>query len=215
MVSVKDNPTRNARQRELEMQRKKEEKAKSLFEMFASEYEKLTGEKPLIAHKRKQNSKVAFAQIIQHNIQVLAENNYLTQAEESFLFKISAYLDFKTNVIVEREFKNRSKKEDEELFPQVATVNYIANLLGIHRTNTSKLMNSLKKKGILGTAETGMTTDDGRVCTSRTWFVNPNIMYCGDKSEIDKTVQMIFKDALKNITLKDGKKIKLPIRLFL
>ncbi|GAB6486237.1 hypothetical protein bcgnr5384_56380 [Bacillus cereus] len=214
MSKALNDATKNARKRELESQRKKEEKAKSLFEMFASEYEKLTGEKPMIAHRRKQNSKVAFAQIIQHNIQVLAEYNYLTQAEESFLFKISGYLDFKTNVIVEREFKNKSKKEEDEDL-QVASVNYIANLLGIHRTNASKMMNSLKKKGILGTGETGMMTEDGRICTSRTWFVNPNVMYCGDKSEIDKTVQIIFKDALKNITLKDGKKIKLPIRLFL
>jgi len=183
---------------------------------FEELYEALNGEKPTIYTKKNQNSKVAFAQMIQHNIQVLTENGYLTQAQKAFLFDISGYVDFKTNIIVERDYKNLSKKEKEEdAVPDAATISYIAKLLGLSREQTSRIMNDLKRKGILATAETGMTTDDGRVCSARTWFVNPNIMYCGDKSDIDRTVQYIFKDSLKNIVGKDGAKIKLPIRLFL
>lgn len=201
------------RKRELERQAKKEEAAKSLFEQFSDEYKKLTGEEPAIYHKKKQNSKVAFAQIIQHNVQVLVENEYLTNAEKSFLIDVSGYLEFKTNCIVEKETKN--KKADEDIMPKTASVSYMSRILDCSRTTASNLMNDLKDKGVLATAETGMITETGRVCTSRTWIMNPNIMFCGDKTDIDPLLQRIFKDSLKNITGKNGKKIKLPVRLFL
>lgn len=188
--------------------------AATILDAFRETYKEVTGKDIDFYEKKSQNRKVAFVQFMQHNIQTLVENDYLTTAQESFLFKISGYIDFKTNIIVERDYKNRKKKDTYEL-PKVATISYIANLVGLHRTNASKIMNQLKEKGILGTAETGMVTEDGRNCTSRTWLVNPNIMYCGDKADIDMTVQLIFKDALKNIKNKDGKKIKLPIKLFL
>lgn len=38
------------------------------------------------------------------------------------------------------------------------------------------MINSFIEKGVLAVVESGMTTEDGRICTSRTWFVNPNIM---------------------------------------
>ena len=44
----------------------------------------------------------------------------------------------------------------------------------------------------------GTTTEDGRICTSRTWFVNPNIMCCSPKDGVDKATQKIFKNSLKN-----------------
>ncbi|MGE7875536.1 hypothetical protein [Bacillus paramycoides] len=189
--------------------------AASLFEAFKEEYREITGKDIDFYEKKSQNRKVAFVQFMQHNIQTLVENDYLTTAQESFLFKISGYIDFQTNIIVERDYKNSRNKKNEADLPKAANINYIADLVGIHRTNASKLMNQLKEKGILGTAETGMVTEDGRICTSRTWFVNPNVMYCGDKADIDKTVQFIFRDALKNIKDKNGKKIKLPVKLFL
>lgn len=50
-------------------------------------------------------------------------------------------------------------------------------------------MNDLFKKGILGVAEAGITTEEGRNCTSRTWFVNPNILCCGPKDKIDRATR--------------------------
>ncbi|MEX5523519.1 MarR family transcriptional regulator, partial [Bacillus cereus] len=47
-------------------------------------------------------------------------------------------------------------------------------------------------KGILAVAESGMTTDDGRICSSRTWFVNPNILCCSPKDGVDKATMKIF-----------------------
>lgn len=207
-----DNAEKNARKRELSKASEYEEKKANLLEQL----KELTGEEHVVYKKKAQNARVAFAQVIQHNVQLLVEIGYLTTAEESFLFKISGYLDFKTNVIVERDYKNQKKKELESYeLPVAAGVTYMANLIGIHRTNCSRLLKSLRNKGVLATAETGTRTSDGRFCTSRTWFVNPNIMYCGDKSDIDQTVQFIFRDTLKNLKDQNGKKVQLPVNLFI
>ena len=75
-------------------------------------------------------------------------------------------------------------------------------------------MNGLMYKGILAVAESGTTTEDGRTCTSRTWFMNPNIMCCSPKDGIDRVTQHIFKKSLRNFICEQGKKHKLPIYLF-
>lgn len=201
----------NARRREIERERAVEEKKKSAVQ----EIEELTGEEWALVKKKKQNSRVAFTQIIQHNLQKLLEIGYLDEGEERFLFKISSILDFKTNVIVEKTYKNLSKNKKEQTELKAASVTYVAQYCGFTRPHTSKIMNGLKEKGILATAETGMVTETGRTCTSRTWIVNPNVMICGDKDSIDPLLQMIFKNSLKNLRDSNGKKVELPIKLFL
>jgi hypothetical protein len=77
------------------------------------------------------------------------------------------------------------------------------------------MMNELLDKGILGVAETGVTTEEGRICSSRTWFVNPNILCNAPKDEVDRATQQIFSKALRNIKVGEAKKKhKLPIYLF-
>ncbi len=76
-------------------------------------------------------------------------------------------------------------------------------------------MNDLLKKGILGVAEAGITTEEGRNCTSRTWFVNPNILCCGPKDKIDRATRQIFRRSLKNFTVGDTKKKTQTTNLFI
>ena len=45
--------------------------------------------------------------------------------------------------------------------------------------------------------------------------MNPNIMYCGDKSDIDNVVRFLFRDTLNHLKDKDGKTVKLPVNLLL
>lgn len=211
LTSAVNRAGNRIRERELGKNSVIEEKKASLLQQL----EELTGEEFGVYKKKHQNLKVAFAQLIQHNVQLLVEIGYLTQSEESFLFRISGFLDFKTNVIVEKDYKNRKAKDyDPNELPKAATVKYISGLVGLSREHTSRMMNGLKEKGVLATAETGMRTEDGRACSSRTWLVNPNIMYCGDKSDIDRTVQLIFKNALMHLKDEKGKKVKLPVKLF-
>ena len=68
----------------------------------------------------------------------------------------------------------------------------MAKKLGKTRTSISKMMNELLEKGVLGVAETGVITEDGRACSARTWFVNPNILCNSPKDDIDRATQQIF-----------------------
>ncbi|PEP80991.1 MarR family transcriptional regulator [Bacillus pseudomycoides] len=166
------------------------------------------GEEYFIAKKKKPTDRVRFVQIIMDNYNYLSEINYLTTAEKAFLMDLIPYVEFKTNILVERISKESEFDSDS------ATPSYLARNLTRTRGKVSELMNGLMKKGLLAVAETGTTTEDGRICTSRTWFVNPNIMCCSPKDGVDKATQKIFKKSLKNFVTEDGKKHKLPIYLF-
>ncbi|EEM92328.1 MULTISPECIES: hypothetical protein [Bacillus cereus group] len=162
------------------------------------------GEEYFIGKKRKPLDRVRFVQLIMDNINYLTEIGYLSSKEEAFLFKLASFVEFKTNVIVERETGNP------------ASPTYLSEKFKIARQNISGTMNSLLKKGVLAVAQTGVTTENGRVCTSRTWFVNPNIMCCSPKDGVDKATQHIFRDSLRNFKIEEQgkKKHKLPVYLF-
>ncbi|WP_100618380.1 MarR family transcriptional regulator [Bacillus cereus] len=162
------------------------------------------GEEYFIGKKKKPTDRVRFVQIIMDNIDYLIEIGYLSSKEEAFLFKLTSSVEFKTNVLVERETNNP------------ASPTYLAEKFKMTRQSISSVMNGLLKKGVLAVAQSGITTEDGRVCTSRTWFVNPNIMCCSPKDGIDKVTQHIFRDSLRNFKVEDQgkKKHKLPIYLF-
>lgn len=162
------------------------------------------GEEYFIGKKKKPTDRVRFVQIIMDNIDYLIEIGYLSSKEEAFLFKLTSSVEFKTNVLVERETNNP------------ASPTYLAEKFKMTRQSISSVMNGLLKKGVLAVAQSGVTTEDGRVCTSRTWFVNPNVMCCSPKDGIDKATQHIFRDSLRNFKIDDQgkKKHKLPIYLF-
>ncbi|PHG09787.1 MarR family transcriptional regulator [Bacillus toyonensis] len=162
------------------------------------------GEEYFIGKKKKPTDRVRFVQIIMDNIDYLIEIGYLSSKEEAFLFKLTSSIEFKTNVLVERETNNP------------ASPTYLAEKFKMTRQSISSVMNGLLKKGVLAVAQSGVTTEDGRVCTSRTWFVNPNVMCCSPKDGIDKATQHIFRDSLRNFKVEDQgkKKHKLPIYLF-
>jgi hypothetical protein len=151
---------------------------------------------------------VRFVQIITDNMNYLCEVGYLTTAEKAFLIDLIPYIEFKTNIIVE-------KNNENNIDADAATPSYLAKKLKKERANVSRLMNSLLEKGVLAVAESGMTTEDGRICSSRTWFVNPNVMCNSPKDGVDKATQKIFKKSLRNFRVEgNSKKHNLPIYLF-
>jgi len=168
-----------------------------------------TGENYFIGKKRKKTDGVKFVQIITANINYLCKIGYLSSAEKAFLIDLIPYIEFKTNILVEYS------GDDEQIDADAATPSYLAKVLNKNRSNLSVLMNGLLEKGILAVAEAGMTTDDGRACTSRTWFVNPNVLCCSPKDGVDKATQKIFKKSLRSFKIDgDNKKHNLPIYLF-
>ncbi|MEK4678294.1 MarR family transcriptional regulator [Bacillus mycoides] len=166
------------------------------------------GEEYFIGKKRKPSDRVKFVQIITDNINYLCKIGYLSNSEKAFLMDLVPYIEFKTNILIERI------NEQHEFSSDSATPSYLAKELSRDRSKISKMMNGLMYKGILAVAESGTTTEDGRTCTSRTWFMNPNIMCCSPKDGIDRVTQHIFKKSLRNFICEQGKKHKLPIYLF-
>lgn len=184
--------------------------------------QEITGEKHFIGKEKDIFAGEPFNQTMHRNLDLLTRINYLTTAEESFLFRIQAYLEFKSNVIICREdkFKKKCKNvvEDDYELPKAATVSDIAEMIGKSREKTSLIMNSLKKKEILLNPEgAGQVSENGRSVSPRTWIVNPYIMICAPRKnevKLDKLTMRLFQHSLKNLKDQNGKKVNLPVRFF-
>ncbi|EGI2115118.1 Rep protein [Listeria monocytogenes] len=184
--------------------------------------QEITGEKHFIGKEKDIFAGEPFNQTMHRNLDLLTRINYLTTAEESFLFRIQAYLEFKSNVIVCREDKFKKKRknvvEDDYELPKAATVSDIAEMIGKSREKTSLIMNSLKKKEILLNPEgAGQVSENGRSVSPRTWIVNPYIMICAPRKnevKLDKLTMRLFQHSLKNLKDQNGKKVNLPVRFF-
>lgn len=214
-----DEAERNARLRDLENGKTGiEELQKSVLDLM---YE-ITGEKHYMGKEKDIFAGEPFNQVMHRNLDLLVQINYLTTAEESFLFRIQPYLEFKSNVIICREDKFKKKRkniiDDDFELPKSATISDIAEMLGRTREKTSKVMNSLKKKEILLNPEgAGQITENGRTVSPRTWIVNPYIMICAPRKnevKLDKLTMRLFQHSLKNLKDQNGKKVNLPARFF-
>lgn len=144
--------------------------------------------------ERKIKNKAKFVQIIQQNIMFLQQQKYLTNAEKVFLLDIAGCVGFLSNCLVH----DISAKDQMPL-----TQRELAAKIGRHETKISPLVNSLIEKGILARSESGLENNNAK---SFSLFVNPNIMFSGNKDEVNPTLKAMF--AKPNKQLKN-----LPIRL--
>lgn len=167
------------------------------FNMALNIISKATGKDIGIYTKRSPQSKVRFAQSLQENLRYLNENGYLTNKEKVFLSDITPYIAFSSNCIVH---------DIKAINPVPANISEIANLIGITRANTSIAVNSLMKKGLIAKAESGI---EGNNAKAFAIFINPHIIYAGDKDNVNEALQVMFHRAMKMPILKD-----LPDKLF-
>lgn len=145
--------------------------------------------------ERKTKSKVRFAQLIQDNIWYIEENSYLDNKEIVFLWKISSKVGFLSNCIVDSIHKKS---------PVPLTQTDIARVLKRTKNNVNPIIKSLVDKGILAVSEVGV---DGNNARANAYFVNPNIMFAGDKDDVNQTLRAMFSRVPKELK-------KLPIKLF-
>lgn len=172
----------------------------------------LTGNEYYIGRKRDKFAKVEFSQVIHVTLLYLVKIKYLTTSEKALLLDLMLFLEVGTNVLIKKNIL------DNQIDPDAinsASVQYLANELGRQREALSKMMKILKRKGILACAESGFRDETGRICTKRTWLMNPNIICCGKKERIDKVTKHIFKDILRNFKVEGSSEIhNLPIYFF-
>jgi len=193
---------KNARKRDLEIadeQFKQDynEISKVELEKAMEIMAKATGKELYIGTKKSPQSKVRFAQIMQENMKFLSKQEYLTLSEKGFLIDVSPYISFHSNSIV---FDIKEKN------PVPMNISEIANELNRARQKVSTLVNELVKKGILFKGESGI---EGNNAKASCLFVNPHIIFAGDKDNVPEHLQVMFFKAMKMKILKE-----LPNKLF-
>jgi len=157
-----------------------------------------TGNKELyIGTKRSPQSKVRFVQILQENMKYLSREGYLSLSEKGFLMDIIPYVSFHSNAVV-HDIKEKN--------PIPMNISELAIELGRARQKTSEIVNALVKKGILAKAESGI---EGNNAKAYSLFVNPHVIFAGDKDNVPEHLQVIFHKAMKRSEFK-----KIPNKLF-
>ncbi|WP_144518858.1 Rep protein [Bacillus thuringiensis] len=220
VVDLLEEAEKKARARDFEKDSNSREETEEIKKSLLNKLNELTGEKHYIGKDKDPFAGEPFNQVIHRNLHLLTQIDYLTQAEESLLFRLQAYLEFKTNVIIcsEDKFKKKKKHDDDFELPKAATVSDIAEMIGKSRTQTSLILNSLKEKEILLNPEgAGQVVDNGRTVSPRVWIVNPYIMICAPRKnnvQLDRLTMRLFQHSLKNLKDKKGKKVNLPVRFF-
>lgn len=145
--------------------------------------------------ERKVRNKAKFAQFIQQNWKYINQINYVTTAEKAFLVDIMPYIGFGSNCIVE-------SSDTKQQMP--LTQETLGKLIGKNKSQMSKIIKPLIDKGILDRTEGSIEDNNVR---SYAIFVNPNIIYSGDRDNVNPTLQAMFRRTPKELK-------KLPVQLF-
>ncbi|MFS0574961.1 helix-turn-helix domain-containing protein [Sporosarcina sp. 179-K 3D1 HS] len=131
-------------------------------------------------YKLKDKNKALFVQAIQQNLDVLIRKEYLTNAELGFLFSLMPLVQLHSNGITDTETG------------QFMTVSDIAKYLKRDRTGISSMIQSLLEKGILlEIVDSQEIKEHKRSVTRRPIFMNPEIIYAGDRNRINATLSKL------------------------
>jgi glycerophosphoryl diester phosphodiesterase len=147
--------------------------------------------------ERKVKNKARFVQIIQENWTYLQKEQYLKNEEIVFLMSLIPFIGFGSNAIVD----DPKKKQ-----PLPITQRELARALGTSETKVSRVVKGLFLKGIIAKAESCVENSNVK---SYALFVNPHVLYAGDRDNIEEGLKIQFVKLMKAKVLKD-----LPIKFF-
>ncbi|GGA35285.1 hypothetical protein GCM10007416_05170 [Kroppenstedtia guangzhouensis] len=169
------------------------------LEQVAAE-EKKANEQGFTIVKRRNTNKAGFVQSIKENIGMLVRNKYLTNAELAFVYSLHELVELHSNAIVDPETG------------QFLTVSEIARTLKRNVKKTSTMINDLIDKGIIYEfVNVHELKEFGRAVSERPFFMNPEIVLCGDRNRINATLSRLV---LMNDQF-EKKKIPLAWKLWL
>lgn len=191
-------------EKEMEMRKRDLEREINL-DALRDEYRK-ADERNLRLIPLEYKNRAQFTQTISPNMRHLIKQKYLTNAEMAFLFSISGFIEMHSNAIV-------SQEENEQ--GQYLKVVDIAKLLNYSERQASRLINTLVGKGIIYECADSLTIKKyGRVVEERPLFLNPEIIFSGNRNKINATLCRLVMNADH---LEKSKKppVKLPWKLWL
>ncbi|MGA4467099.1 MarR family transcriptional regulator [Bacillus bombysepticus] len=158
---------------------------------------KATGGKEIfIGTKRSTQSKVKFAQFIQDNWDYALENAFFTDEEMLFLLRIQRFLQFKSNCIVNDIHSRNALPMSQK---------QIADRLKTDKSKISRIVNSLVQKGVI--VKANGHKPEGVKARTYALFINPNIIYSGERDNIETTLKALFMNSKSLFK-------KFPIALF-
>lgn len=151
----------------------------------------------IVRQRQRTVNQTRFSQTIDQNISYLCQAQYLTSAEFSFIFTLAPMLKMNVNAIV------------DPVSGQYSSVSEIAAYLKRSRQKTSEMISALIEKGIMYEfANVHELKIYGRHVTRRPFFLNPEILCCGDKNRLQSGIVQLM--IHYNILEKTG--VKLPIK---
>lgn len=175
----------------------KKDKTINLAEV--NQQEKNANERGYGLYKIKDSNKAPFGQIISDNIDVLRAHDYLTGSDKIFLFDVEPLIEMHSNGIVHRETS------------QFMSVSNIAAYLRKNVSRTSTTINRLINKGVLyELTNTQELKQFGRSVTQRPLFMNPEIIYKGNRNKINATLSRL----VINLDPFERQKIYLPWKVW-
>lgn len=134
--------------------------------------EKIANELGYGLYKRKRKNRTSFTQSIEENIGVLLKKKYITTSELGLLSGLNQFLAFGTNAL-----KNKQGN--------FITISEIAEEVSISRENVSRTIKKLIEKGLLyENVPIQEIKKYNRNVNARPLYMNPEIMYKGDKNEV-------------------------------
>ena len=148
-------------------------------------------------------NRAQFAQVIAPNMRYLVKHNYLATSELAFLFSISGYIEMHSNAIVSYDNNEQG---------QYLKVSDISKLLNYSERQASRLINSLINKGVIYEYVDTLTIRKyGRAIQERPLFLNPEVIFCGDRNRVNATLCRL----VMNADHLEKSKVRLPWKLWL
>lgn len=161
--------------------------------------EKIANEKGFGLYKIKDTNKTPFVQVMDENINVLVSKEYVTTAELAFLLSLTPYLAMGSNAV-------KNHQDDSFL-----NISQIADELKKTRKTVGTIIQSLIDKGIMFEIVNGRELKrHQRSVTARPLFVNPEILYRGNRNFVDPTLC----DLVMEFDVLEKNKILFPFKVW-
>lgn len=142
-------------------------------------------ESGLMLVRTQRKNRAVFTQIITENTNYLLERQYMTTAEKSFLYDLANFVEMHSNAIVKPDGTGK-----------YMTITDLAKALHYSVRHVRTLTNRLIEKGIIYEfVDTQSLKKYGRVVEERPLFLNPEIIFRGDKNRINATLCRLVMNA--------------------
>ncbi|OJE20654.1 hypothetical protein BAQ46_22785 [Bacillus paranthracis] len=197
MSKALNKASKKAHNKDLEIEKSKQVLTDEEMNQASELHTKAKAQGMLLIPDRKVRNRARFVQIMQDNWSFMQSHQYLTSEQIVFLMNLVPHIAIGSNAIVDAPKKKQ---------PIGLNQSEIAAVLGTSKAKVSRVVKSLVEKGVLAKAESGL---EGNNVKSYVIFVNPHVLYSGNKDVVEDSLKIMFAKAMKMPVLKN-----LPERLF-